>query len=102
MIEVVEGSTVQFEAGPFTDTAGAVLNVSGYTVKLQYRKPDGTTGSFDGSGTADGYMRCTPAAGALTPTGVWEARLEGVSGGTVRRYGDLITVRVVPVAGYAP
>lgn len=101
MTEIVEGSSVQFEAGPFVDTAGVVLNLVGYTVKLQYRKPDGTTGSFNGDGTADGYMRCTPAAGALTPTGMWEARLEGVSGGT-RRYGDLVTVRVVPVAGYAP
>lgn len=100
-MDVVEGSTVQFEAGPFLDSAGAVLNLTSWTVKLHTRKPDGTTEQYDGIGTDAGMMLATPAAGELTPTGTWEARLEGISGGT-RRYGDLIVFRVVPIAGFAP
>lgn len=96
--DVVEGSSVLFEAGPFTDVAGAVINLTSWTVTLHARKPDGTTTTFVGAGTSAGYLQATPAAGALTPTGVWEARLEGISGGT-RRYGDLVTFRVVPIAG---
>jgi hypothetical protein len=100
--DIVEGSSVLFEAGPFLDADDAVIDLTSWTVKLYYREPDGTTGTHDGSGTADGMMQCTPAAGALTPTGTWKFRLEGVSGAGVKRYGELATLRVVPVAGYAP
>ena len=101
MQDIVEGSSVLFEDGPFYDVSGAVLDMSSWTVKLHYRKPDGTAGTYDGAGTAAGLLQVTPAAGALTPTGVWEGRLEGIGGGG-RRYGDLRTFRVVPIVGFAP
>ena len=96
--EVVLGASVTFTSGPFLDGAGAVINLTTWTVELRLQKPDGTeiTAAGTPSGSAQGYLTYTTLADELDVTDVWSARFEAESGAS-KRFSQLFTFRVVDV-----
>ena len=97
-LAVVLGASVLLRAGPFRDAAGALINLTGWTISLTLQDPNGSERAAEGtpSGTSDGYMTYTTVADELDLVDVWSARFQGMSGG-VKRFSDLLTFRVVAV-----
>lgn len=75
----------------FTDSAGVAINLTGYTVKMHLRKPDGTASELTGalSDADDGIVTYTLTAANLDQAGYYFAQF-WVGNGTNRFDGEML------------
>lgn len=79
----------------FLDSAGAAIDLTGYTVKFHYQRHGGTATTGNGVlvTAASGIVGYTLAAADLATAGVYKSHFE-VGNGTNRYYSDDIVYRV--------
>ena len=87
---------------PFTDSTGAAINLTGFTVKFHYKRVGASAVTRNGVlvTPASGLVGYTPVAADLETDGIYKAHFE-VGNGTNRYLSDDIVYRVKPyiVAG---
>lgn len=87
---VKKGSTIVFTAGPFYDSAGALVDFSsGWDVTLHWRGPNQVNQSVAAGAGDLGYLEYISGVDEFVDLGLHHWTLEAVTSGvTEKRYGD--------------
>lgn len=96
---VTAGSTVIWRAGPFRNSAGALIDFStGWTLTANLQSPACVTTQYTAEPDPDkgnGYFRYVSPIGLLTE-GRWKGKLQAVSS-TLQRFTVQREVKIVPL-----